>query len=433
MGRSRISSPHVRGNLQTVTADKPLTRWAGGQLVQKALDILGINTILAELGIQSRGYDPAAVVLNFVLGAWMKVSSVMALAHEAARDGLIAKIGAPAHRTTLTRKLSLKRFDWATMYRRLAYTCWKTLTIHPNATVALVIDDTTIEKYGKKMDGASWVYDSSQKKRVWGYNIVTAALVAEGHRVVVDFAIWQKNGPTKYALALEIIRRLREAGIKFDLVLFDGWYGRSKDFLNALPTFWVTRLGEDMVVEVGDRRITVKELIGQTQEHPGWLRVHRAYPNTKYRTVRAYLPEYGDVTLVVVHDRWDQEAPYRVLAANDPRMQGWGVIDFYLLRWEIENIHREAKSQLGLANFHVQKLHAIEGHIAFTFTAMLVAALLHRYGPTLQETGITAIRRMVIAIAACVTGKRRLRLQLDESDRETLETIGRALEALAVG
>jgi len=61
---------------------------------------------LAELGIQSRGYDPAAVVLNFVLGAWMRVSSVMALAHEAGRDGLIAKIGAPAHRTTLTRKLS---------------------------------------------------------------------------------------------------------------------------------------------------------------------------------------------------------------------------------------------------------------------------------------------------------------------------------------
>ncbi|HHY93978.1 MAG TPA: hypothetical protein GX513_03045 [Firmicutes bacterium] len=55
MGRSRIPFPPVRGNLQTVTADKPLTRWAGGQLVQKALDILGIKTILAELGIQSRG------------------------------------------------------------------------------------------------------------------------------------------------------------------------------------------------------------------------------------------------------------------------------------------------------------------------------------------------------------------------------------------
>ena len=34
-----------------------------------------------------------------------------------------------------------------------------------------------------------------------------------------------------------------------------------------------------MVVEIEDRRITVKELIGQTQEHPGWLRVHRAHPN----------------------------------------------------------------------------------------------------------------------------------------------------------
>jgi len=402
-------------------------------LVQKALDILGVDNVLAELGIYSRGFDPAAVVLDFVLGVWMKVSSVMALAYEARRDGLIAKIGAPAHRTTLTRKLGLKRFDWATMYRRLAYACWKALAIHPDATVALVIDDTTIEKYGKKLEGASWVYDSSQKKRVWGYNVVTAALVADGHRVVVDFAIWQKNGPTKYALALEIIRRLREAGIKFDLVLFDGWYGRSKDFLNALHTFWVTRLGEDMVVEIEGRRITVKELILQTKEHPRWLRIHRSHPSTKYRTVRAYLPEYGDVTLVVVHDRWDQEAPYRVLAANDPRMQGSGVIDFYLLRWEIENIHREAKSQLGLGNFHVRSLHAIEGHIAFTFTAMLVAALLRRYGPTLKETGITAIRRMVIAIAAYVTGKRRLRLQLDEADRRVIETIGRALDALAAG
>ncbi|MBE3576699.1 MAG: transposase [Limnochordales bacterium] len=72
------------------------------------------------------------------------------------------------------------------------------------------------------------------------------------------------------------------------------------------------------------------------------------------------------VTLVVVHDRWDQEEPYRVLAASDPRMQGLGVINFYLLRWEMENIRREAKSQLGLAKFHVRKLHAIKAHIAFT-------------------------------------------------------------------
>ncbi|MGE5481382.1 MAG: hypothetical protein ACM3VX_00535, partial [Bacteroidota bacterium] len=86
------------------------------------------------------------------------------------------------------------------------------------------------------------VYDSSQRKQAWGYNVVTAALVAGGHRIVVDFAIRQKNGPTKYALALEIIRRLREGAIKFDLVLFDGWYGRRRELLNALHTFWVTRL-----------------------------------------------------------------------------------------------------------------------------------------------------------------------------------------------
>lgn len=224
---------------------------------------------------------------------------------------------------------------------------------------------------------------------------------------------------------------MREAGIKFDPVLFDGWYGRSKDFLNALPTFWVTRLGEDMVVEVEGQHRTVKDLIRQTKEHPQRLRIHRYRPHTQYRTVRAYLPEYGDVTLVVVHDPRDQEAPYRVLAANDPRMQGAGVIDFYSTRWEIENIHREAKSLLGLENFHVRSFHAIEGHLAFTLTAMLVAALLRRYGTALKDTGITAIRRMVIAVAAYVTGKRRLKLKLHESHRRIIEAIERALADLA--
>lgn len=64
---------------------------------------------------------------------------------------------------------------------------------------------------------------------------------------------------------------------------------------------------------------------------------------------------------------------------------------------------------------------------------MLVAALFRRYGPTLKETGITAIRRTIIAIAAYMRGKRRLRLQVDESDRQAIEAMGRALEALAVG
>lgn len=431
MGKSRLPSSPLRDKIRTVAADGSPTRWGGGKLIQQALDILGIRAVLAELGIRSRGFDLAAVVLDFVLGAWMSVFSVMELAHQVGRDGLLARIGAAAHRTTLTRILGRKRYDWMAMYRRLAYSCWKALAIDPRTPVALVIDDTAIEKCGKKMEGASWIYDSSQKKKVWGYNVVTAALVAEGHRIVIDFAIWRKEGPTKHVLALEMIRRLREAGVKFDLVLFDGWYGRSKDFLNALPTFWVTRLGEDMVVEVEGQHRTVKDLIRQTKEHPQWLRIHRYRPHTQYRTVRAYLPEYGDVTLVVVHDPRDQEAPYRVLAANDPRMQGAGVIDFYSIRWEIENIHREAKSLLGLENFHVRSFHAIEGHLAFTLTAMLVAALLRRYGTALKDTGITAIRRMVIAVAAYVTGKRRLKLQLYESHRQIIEAIERALADLA--
>lgn len=76
-----------------------------------------------------------------------------------------------------------------------------------------------------------------------------AALVAGGHRIPVDFVILQPR-ENKYAVAQEIIQRVRDAGIRIDALLFDGLCGHSTAFLNRLgSTFWVTRLHSDRRVE----------------------------------------------------------------------------------------------------------------------------------------------------------------------------------------
>ncbi|MBE3583919.1 MAG: transposase [Limnochordaceae bacterium] len=431
MARSSMARFTRKAKIQIRAASKiPVSSAGGGIVLWKALDRLGLGQILADLGMMSRGWALAKIVFDLVLQAWLQADSVTELADKVNADALLTTLGAPADRTTLTRILNRRRYRWQELFRRLAYATWKALRLPPSAPVTLVIDDTAIEKSGVKMEGSSWVYDSSQNRKVWGYTVVTAALVAGGHRIPVDFVILRPR-ENKYAVAQEIIQRVRDAGIRIDALLFDGWYGHSTAFLNQQgSTFWVTRLHSDRRVEVEGRSVSVEDLFGETRRQPKALRHHPRDPQVTYRTYRAHLPGYGDITVVVVHDEKDKETPYRALAANDPRMHGRAVIDWYHQRWHIETIHREAKSQLGLHSFHVRSLRSIHGHIACTLVAVLVAEMIRWLGKglgELKEAGVEEIRRRVLGILGHLRFRGRKQEFIVNKDQERL------LEALTQG
>jgi SRSO17 transposase len=119
---------------------------------------------------------------------------------------------------------------------------------------ALILDETAFAKKGRGSVGVARQYNGRLGKVDNAQVAVCGALSAGDRAVLVDMALFLPeewtNDParcrkvgvppeeirfrTKPELAVEIVRRQRAAGLRFDYVLADGLYGHSGEFCRAL-------------------------------------------------------------------------------------------------------------------------------------------------------------------------------------------------------
>lgn len=91
----------------------------------------------------------------------------------------------------------------------------------------LVLDDTTWQRWTKKADAVSFVWDSSVGKVVFGMSVVLLIWTDGKRKVPLGIRVWQKGGKSKVELAEELLRQARLRGIIPAFVLFDSWYAAS--------------------------------------------------------------------------------------------------------------------------------------------------------------------------------------------------------------
>lgn len=88
----------------------------------------------------------------------------------------------------------------------------------------LVLDDTTWQRWTKKAEAVSFVWDSSVGKVVFGMSVVLLVWTDGKRKVPLGIRIWQKGGKSKVKLAEELLRQAYLRGLKPEFVLFDSWY-----------------------------------------------------------------------------------------------------------------------------------------------------------------------------------------------------------------
>jgi putative transposase len=102
----------------------------------------------------------------------------------------------------------------------------------------LIIDDTVVEKpYARILGEAAWVWSSKHSKVVFGVSVVLLVWTDGQVRIPLAFRCWQKGGPSKGELALELLSYARNRlRCKPQFVLFDSWYP-SKKLLKRLRDY----------------------------------------------------------------------------------------------------------------------------------------------------------------------------------------------------
>jgi putative transposase len=237
----------------------------------------------------------------------------------------------------------LLRADWSG-HTLLEHAC-RTLFVWEQGY--LILDDTVVPKpFATAMEGLAWVFSSQERRPVYGFSLVLLVWTDGMVRIPLGLRLWRNGGPSKYALALELLSYARNRlRCRPAYVLFDAWYP-SRPLLRRIRDYgwyFVCRLKKN-------RRFN-----GQP------LRAYRRHP---YWAGSGWLT--GGLKVLVVRYGAKYYATNRLtLAAAEVRR-------LYAVRAPVEEVIRACKDQLGLSGGQARSERAQLHHMTCCLVAFCV-------------------------------------------------------------
>jgi len=345
----------------------------------------GFNKLLAKAGITKReqGISPKelalATMVQPLVGSKSEKETAQRSNHNTSSSGALQR--------QINRFHNNSKNGYDNLLPTAVQSCFAT-----RPSDIMVIDDSPVEKSGKKMAWAKKLFNSAKKYYYHGYELVALALVAGRTALPINFAPRKAKGKkpkktkksrtkhslmrsrkrggkgkvkaarqsqTKLKLALQLIVDALQRGVKARYVIFDSWYCAVWFLrnLDALGLFWVTVVRSNRLFIYQGRKIKAQSFVK--------LALRGGCCPMKFI---AELPKYGLVAVVVNFRR----GKYEVLVTNDVALSAETVVRIYKKRWKIEVLFREAKQHYGLEKFHNRKWWAIIAHLAFSLLAQFL-------------------------------------------------------------
>ena len=211
----------------------------------------------------------------------------------------------------------------------------------------LILDDTVIPKpFATAIEGLAWVYSSQDHKPVYGLSLVLLVWTNGTVRIPLGMRFWHKGGPSKYALALELLSYARNRlRCRPEFVLFDAWYP-SRALLKRIRDY-----GWYFVCRLKKNRRFNGQALRAYRRHPYWAETGWLTGRLKVLVVR-----YG--------------AKY--FATNRLTLSAVEVRCLYRVRSQIEEVIRVCKDQLGLSDCQARSERAQVHHITCCLAAFCV-------------------------------------------------------------
>ncbi len=252
---------------------------------------------------------------------------------------------------------------------------WRRLKPRRGETIHLIIDDTRIPKRGTKMFGVRKMWDHKQQRFVHGHIVVCAAILFRGVTLPWRFDLWLPKdcAGRSYRKTTEIAAQMIRAfeppkGLKVR-VLFDAFY--------LCPT--VTKACEAKGFtwfSVASRNRTFTRTWGASQtigglgpgllKHAGrTVRMPRARGCAKLRiaAVDGRLARIGNVRLVYSKRPRSAFKSMVAFATNETKRTAREIVSIYEKRWMIEVLFKELKVHVGLGDYQVLRMEAIQRHL----------------------------------------------------------------------
>ena len=261
---------------------------------------------------------------------------------------------------------------------------FQTLRITARDVLFLIVDDTLVQKTGKKIPGCGWHKDHAQNMaNVFGHQWVLSALLFKDFLLPLSAKLYHPKGTrgcgrfqTKITLAQKIVRTL-VLPIPCKLyILADSWYW-AKALVKVCRTcgyHMISQLKSNSVLWIQGVKTNVTRLLDRTSSYREVSLC--VYGKTKTLRVAKFIGDIqglGKVAVVVVKEK--RKKPIYLVCTNI-HLPAIDIIKYYAKRWKIEQMIKDLKQRLGLGDYQVRDLNAIRRHVALVLLSYFVLIFL---------------------------------------------------------
>jgi predicted nucleic acid-binding Zn finger protein len=276
------------------------------------------------------------------------------------------------------------------------------------APKCLVLDDSVLEKVGKKIERVGKLWDHVSHSWVLGFKLLCLGYYDGKSFIPLDFSLHREKGSNKkkqYGLtkkergqqyfktrnskspsrkriaemdsskidnAIKMVKRAVNKGFDADYVLMDSWFTCEKIIkeIQGIKKCCIHVLGMAKMAkakyEVNEKGYTAKQLVALSAK-----KIKRCRKlNAHYIPVRV---NYKGVPLQLFFCRYGSTGKWHLITTTDLTLTFIKAMKIYQVRWTIEVFFKESKQHLGLGKCQSNDLDA---HFADTTVSMIQYVLL---------------------------------------------------------
>jgi hypothetical protein len=261
---------------------------------------------------------------------------------------------------------------------------FKMLHIKAHSILFLIIDDTIVQKTGKKIPGCAWYKDHAQNMaNVFGHQWVLSALLYKDFLLPLWAKLYHPKGTkgcgrfeTKITMAQRIIQGLRLPLPCKLYVLADSWYWAKTlaHVCRKCGYHMISQLKSNAVLWIHGKKTNVTTLLDLASSYREVSLF--VYGKTKRLHIARFIGDIkglGKVAVVVVKEK--RKKPVYLVCTN-LHLPAIDVIRYYAKRWKIEQMIKDLKQRLGFGDYQVRDLHALQRHVALALLSYFVLILL---------------------------------------------------------
>ncbi len=375
--------------------DVPISLWVW--------EICRIDRHLRELSIVRRGYPTGLLTFAYVLSALIGSCCLRHLTDRWRAAGYL--------RHDVAEDQRLRAHEWSRLVAQFDFRPLMKDVIgqtqqwgHTTTCVSrgiLILDDTPIENFGKKMEGAHDDYDHAERHHVWSYPLVTLIYQSKRVNCPVSFRIqtWRRRvrkpkiKHTKITLAREHCEDAARQELDVPAVIFHPAYRANKllRHLDEIGYRWGIRLQSNWIVGMDGKRLSARQLA-------------RKWSCLRHDPVRAfsYISRQGhlknsDLRVQAVAIR-TPAVRYPVLLTSLMQLPWQEILVLFPRPFHVEVFRRNAKNYVALADFRYPALTRVNNFVALGCIRYVLLALMRIVFQELESLSWRHIDRSVLRL-----------------------------------